>query len=271
MRLQADFIGSIGDCAGVLDAVVCTNRLACEMVARSTSVEPDRIYYAPYGVDMNDVAASEQRASEGILRIAYVGRLERAQKRIEDVAAVVAELDRRGVAYELVIAGGGPDEEWLRGQLSDAAGSGRVRFLGTLASIDLVEQVYSRVDALLITSLWETGPIIAWEAMANGVAVVTSAYIGSGLEGSLEPGDNCLMFPIGDAVAAADCLERLRDTGLRSRLLRGGLALVAHRYSTTASIEQWSAIAERNRRKTSTVGCAPARGHDADASRRAPR
>ena len=49
------------------------------------------------------------------------------------------------------------------------------------------------------------------------------------------------MFPIGDPVAAADCLEKLRDTGLRSRLLRGGLALVAHRYSTRASIEQWSA------------------------------
>ena len=132
-----------------------------------------------------------------------------------------------GVAYELLIAGGGPDENWLRGQLSDAADSGRVRFLGTLAGNDLVEQVYSRVDALLITSLWETGPIVAWEAMAHGAVVVTSAYIGSGLEGSLEPGDNCLMFPIGDAVAAADCLERLRDTGLRSRLLRGGFALVA--------------------------------------------
>jgi hypothetical protein len=49
------------------------------------------------------------------------------------------------------------------------------------------------------------------------------------------------VFPIGDAVAAADCLERLRDSGLRSRLLRRGLALVAHRYSTMASIEQWSA------------------------------
>ena len=94
--LQADFIGSIGDYAGVLDAVVCTNRLACEMVARSTSVAPDRIYYAPYGVDMNGVAASEPRASEGTLRIAHVGRLERTQKRLEDVAAVVAELDQRG-------------------------------------------------------------------------------------------------------------------------------------------------------------------------------
>ena len=102
---------------------------------------------------------------------------------LSDIGAIIAELDRREVAYELLIVGEGPDGGWLRDQLSDAAGSGRVRFLGALAGNDLIEQVYSRVDALLITSLWETGPIVAWEAMANRVAVVTSAYIGSGLEG----------------------------------------------------------------------------------------
>ena len=63
--VQADFIASIGNCAGVLDAVVCTNRLACEMVARTTPVEPGRIYYAPYGVDMNDVSPTEQREFGG--------------------------------------------------------------------------------------------------------------------------------------------------------------------------------------------------------------
>lgn len=237
--VQADFISSIGNCAGVLDAVVGTNRLACAMVARSTSVEPNRIYYAPYGVETNEMTPSQQRDPNGILRIAYVGRLERTQKRINDIRAVVAELDRRGLAYELVIAGRGPDEEWLRLQLSGATGSGRVRFLGSLAGNDVGEQVYSQVEVLLITSLWETGPIVAWEAMAHGVVVVTSAYIGSGLEGTLKPEDNCLMFPIGDATKAVDGLERLRDPGLRRRLVQGGLALVAARYSKTASIGDW--------------------------------
>jgi glycosyltransferase involved in cell wall biosynthesis len=237
--VQADFLASIGYYAAALDGVVCVNRLACELVARSTSVEPSRIYYAPCGVDIYDTV-KEQRNSEELLRIAYVGRLERVQKRLEDVVCLVAELDRRHLPYQLIIAGSGPDGEWLRVQLSEAVGGGRVQFLGALADHDVSKRVYSCVDALLITSLWETGPIVAWEAMANRVAVVTSAYIGSGLEGSLRPGDNCLMFPIGDTVAAADCLERLRNAQLRGQLLRGGLALVAQRYSTTASIEQWS-------------------------------
>lgn len=239
--LQADLIRHIGHCAGLIDGVVCTNRLACEMVARGTSVEADRIYYAPCGVNINSPTASGRQDSEGILRIAYVGRLDRAEKRIEDIGAIVDELDHRGVAYELVIAGGGPHEDWLQLRLSDAVKRGRVRFLGKLPNADLAEQVYSRLDALLVTSPCETGPIVAWEAMAHGTIVVTSAYLGSGLEGSLASGVNCLMFPIGDAAGAADCLERLRDSGLRARLRRGGFGLVAERYSTEISIGQWNA------------------------------
>src|SRR5262249_4833464 len=156
--------------------------------------------------------------------------------------AITTELDRRSIAYELHIAGSGPDEQWLHARLSGAVASDRVRFLGSLAGIDLVEQVYRQTDVLLITSLWETGPIVAWEAMVHGVAVVTSAYIGSGLEHSLAPGDNCLMFPIGDARAAVDCLERLQDKDLRRRLIRGGNDLVTRRYSTTLSIDRWNDV-----------------------------
>jgi glycosyltransferase involved in cell wall biosynthesis len=243
--VQAEYIGSIGNCAGAIDAVVCTNRLTCELVAAGTSVAASRIYYAPYGVDGNDTAAKEKRDPGDILRIAYVGRLEQEQKRVSDIGPVVAELDRRGVPYELTIAGGGPDDEWLRGELADAVQRGRVRFLGALAGHDLGDHVYSRADVLLITSVWETGPIVAWEAMAKGVPVVTSAYIGSGFEGSLEHGENCLMFAIGDTVAAAGCLERLQDPRLRAHLRQGGRALVAERYSTTASVGRWSASLEK--------------------------
>ena len=240
--IQANLVNAIS--AEVVDAVVCTNRLACEMVARTTSLITDRIYYAPCGVEINpSVGRSEDRSD--VLRIAYVGRLERDQKRIEDVKSVVDELEKRRIAYELMIAGRGPEEEWLQLQLSEAVSKGKVRFLGTLSSADLVEKVYGRADALLITSLWETGPIVAWEAMINRVAVVTSNFIGSGLEDSLKPSQNCLMFPIGDAVAAADCLEKLRDKTVYHRLISEGLSLVISRYSKRASIEQWNEALSR--------------------------
>ena len=68
---------------------------------------------------------------------------------------------------------------------------------------------------VIIFSHWETGPLVAWEAMAHGAVLVTSRYVGSGLEGSLRDGENCLMYPVGDMASAADCLARLKDPRLR--------------------------------------------------------
>jgi glycosyltransferase involved in cell wall biosynthesis len=237
--LQADLIRSLNTFAEMLDGVICTNRLACELVRRETSIPSDCVYYAPYGVNIASptIAAND---GNGVLRIGYVGRLERPQKRIQDVPLIVAELERRDIPYELLIAGDGPDEQWLRGQLSEAVSRGRILLLGPLKASELVQQVYRRVHAMLVTSFWETGPIVAWEAMANGVNVVTSAYLGSGLENGLKHGDNCLMFPIGDSIAAVDCLQRLQDARLRNRLLNGAYELVNNCYSTRISIERWN-------------------------------
>ena len=58
--------------------------------------------------------------------------------------------------------------------------------------------------------------------MSRGVVVVTSAYIGSGLEGGLVDTENCLMFPIGDIEAAAKGIEKLQDPKLYAGLFSGG-------------------------------------------------
>ena len=229
---------------GVFDAVVCPNKLGCALVAHGRSVDPDRIYYVPCGVDINR-KARRSKTKGSLLRLAYVGRLQRSDKRIADIVAIVDELDQRNVAYEMMIAGEGPDEGWLRRQLECAIKSGRVRFLGALSQSELVDQVYSGAQGVLITSPSETGPIVAWEAMANQVPVVTSAYIGSGLEDSLKPGQNCLTFPIGDHVGAVDRLLDLRDMRVRDRLIRGGIALVTARYSKAVSIQKWDSCLKK--------------------------
>jgi hypothetical protein len=91
----------------------------------------------------------------------------------------------------------------------------------------------------VITSAWETGPIVAWQAMASGMAVVSSRYVGSGLEGALEHDVTALLFPCGDGAAAAAELARLRQPQLLERLSRAGYALVAGRYSEEASLAAW--------------------------------
>jgi hypothetical protein len=99
---------------------------------------------------------------------------------------------------------------------------------------------------VVITSLWETGPIVAWEAMGRGAVVVSSRYIGSGLEGALEDGKNSLLFEIGDVDAAAAALATLaRDPDLARRLRAGADELLQERFVVPVSVGHWDRCLRR--------------------------
>jgi hypothetical protein len=85
------------------------------------------------------------------------------------------------------------------------------------------------------------GVDIAWEAMAAGIAVVSSRYVGSGLEGALMHGSNSLLFPVGDAREAAAQLASLRNPAGLRELGAAGFDLVKRRYSRDASQAAWMA------------------------------
>jgi glycosyltransferase involved in cell wall biosynthesis len=241
--IQPDLYEDVCQFRDVLDGVIATNRLACALTVAS-DVERERVHYAPCGVDLPQLPSRVEEASGTPLRLAFVGRLEEWQKRLSDLAGIVAELDRRGVNFELVIAGSGPDEASLATAVHAQLAQGRIKFLGDLAASEVSDQVYLRADVLLVTSRWETGPLVIWEAMASGVAVATSRFVGAGLEGSLQDDGNCLLFPVGDVGKAADAIVRLQDATLRMRLAARARERVQARYSRNASIDAWSRAAE---------------------------
>jgi hypothetical protein len=174
-----------------------------------------------------------------MLRLAWVGRLEQAQKRVHDLPPLLEALDTQGVQAQLDIAGDGKQWSLLEKDLAPWIERGRVRLLGQLDQRGLADRIFGHHHALVITSSWETGPIVAWQAMASGMAVVSSRYVGLGLEGALQHDATALLFPCGDVVAAAGELGRLRQAPLLERLSRAGHALVAGRYSEAASLTAW--------------------------------
>lgn len=233
--IEPGLYGDVKRFRDVLDGVVGSNRLVCRLAADLGEMDASRIHYAPYGLETPADLTSDRDVGT-VLRIGFVGRIVETQKRVGDLVSVSRALAHASISHELLIAGGGPEESRLRRSL-DAE---RLVFLGWLADAELSRTVYWKVDALLITSEWETGPLVAWEAMAHGVPVVSSRFVGSGLEGSLLDGQNVLLFEIGDAEAAADHLARLRtDARLRERIRAGGLELVQSRYSRVHSVEAW--------------------------------
>lgn len=237
--LEADYFHDIKDYANTLDAVIAVNRLAQKLAETQCGLEGGRSSYAPCGV----AVAQHESFSVGngaTLRIAFAGRLAFDQKRVQDIPLIAARLAQRGVRCEWLIAGAGPQEDWLHQELCASAENGAVHFLGALSADELSAKVYQQADVLLITSSWETGPLVAWEAMAHGVAIVSSRYVGSGMENSLRHPENCMLFEVGDTEQAIECLLMMRDANLRQRLAKAGLELVTKRYSHKASIEAWS-------------------------------
>jgi len=250
----------------LLDAVVVTNRLSGSLARELGGMEEARILYAPYGVAVEDhpvgLAALDQLGRSGPpapgapkgsatppqdlgqapgLNLVWVGRLERPQKRVQDIGPILAALDAAGQPFNLTIAGDGPERSALESALTPWIERGQVRLTGPIPRQRLHTEVYGRGRVLLITSSWETGPIVAWEAMAAGMAVVSSRYVGSGLENALVEGETALLYPVWDAAAAARQLIRLSSGALLAELGAAGQDLVRSRYSREASLAAWMA------------------------------
>jgi glycosyltransferase involved in cell wall biosynthesis len=236
--IEADYLEDLREFRAIVDAVVVTNKIAATLVAQESSIPIERILYAPYGVQMSTDQFKSPKTDD-VLQLAWVGRFEQTQKRVYDLVPILDKLDSISFPYCLRLAGVGPDACSVKEQLQPWIRSGKVRWLGHLDRHQLQDQVYLQSNVLLITSSWETGPIVAWEAMAAGLVVVSSRYVGSGAEGALKDGLTALLFPVGDSEAAASALARLLDINFRTSLAKSGFEMVRRRYSTSASLAAW--------------------------------
>ena len=234
---QADFYEDIQNYSHIIDGITTTNKLNVSAINEMNLLAQSSIFYTPCGV--NIPAKLWRDKSRDILKLLFVGRIDNKEKRIFDIPSILKELDKLKIKYKLSIVGNGSDEEQLKHHIKSLNLDGEVDFFGALDPLTIEKKIYPTQDVLLITSPTETGPIVAWEAMSNGLVLVTSQYVGSGIEGSLHNGENCLLFPVGDVKAAAQAISRLQDKELRSRLSQAGRELVCQRYSRSYSVQMW--------------------------------
>ena len=154
-------------------------------------------------------------------RLLYVGRIDE-RKGIDTAVEALAQLPAQAT---LTVTGGGDERERRRlEQLAVSLGvSGRVRFDGH-RDADGLKRRYAEADAVVFPVRWEEPwGLVPLEAMAQRRPVVATGRGGSAEY--LRDGENCLLFPAGDAAALADRLRRLaEDAGLRERLVAAGHA-----------------------------------------------
>jgi glycosyltransferase involved in cell wall biosynthesis len=208
-----------------------------EPVARSISppVPREKIRVIHNGVDLDAYAGIRDRA-DGAIRaelgipaaaplVAGIGRLhpdkgfEFFVEAAHSVLAVVPEA-------HFIIAGAGdsPDyERALRARITELGLADRLHLAGFRTD---VPSILAESDVFALTSRSEGGPYVLIEAMACGCACVASRC-GGFVEYVIKSGQNGYLVNYGDAQGLATYLiELLRETGLRSKFVEAGNAVV---------------------------------------------
>ena len=86
--IEEDYLSDLHHQIAVVDSVIATNRLTCSLAQCLALVPPERIFYAPYGVPI-DALQSLKHDPDELLRVAWVGRFDQAQKRIHDLPEIL--------------------------------------------------------------------------------------------------------------------------------------------------------------------------------------
>lgn len=152
-------------------------------------------------------------------RLVCVGRLceQKGQLLLLDA---LQRLARRGLAFQMVLAGDGD----LRGQLEEriaAYGLGHmVRITGWISGAQVRHEILA-ARALVLPSFAEGLPVVIMEAMALRRPVL-STYV-AGIPELVTPGENGWLFPAGDVDALAAMLETCLATSTRQLRRMGAL------------------------------------------------
>ncbi|WP_028065574.1 glycosyltransferase [Solirubrobacter soli] len=211
---------ALGAFYGGCDAVLSPSAVSDERL-RALGIDESRIGRWDRGVDLGRFSPTlRTRAADGRIRVLYAGRLTK-EKGVDLLADAFLAARARDPRLELVLAGGGPEEDALRARLGSAA-----TFLGWLEG-DALARAYADADLFLFCSQTDTFGQVVLEAQASGLPVV--AVDAGGPTELIATGRSGVLCPP-RASALADAVAGLAgQTASRKRLATGGLAAVRDR------------------------------------------
>jgi glycosyltransferase involved in cell wall biosynthesis len=220
--------------------VTVSPRLRAQLLAMGIG-RPDQVEVVPLGLDLGrfrrglGASAPALRASLGLAPgtplLGSVGRLVPIKDH-PTLFRAVAQLESDGEAAHLVVVGDGEDRPALA-QLAQALGvSARVHFLGWRADL---ETILNELDVVICSSRNEGTPVALIEAMAAGVAVLSTEV--GGVADLVTHGETGWLVPPGDPSAMAGAIRHLlAEPSLRARLAAAGRRVALDRHDVTRLI-----------------------------------
>jgi 1,2-diacylglycerol 3-alpha-glucosyltransferase len=208
-------------CAAV---VAPSTDLADEIRDRLAVDHRDRVHVVPTGIDVDGIRALQaidSRPEAGwpadAVVVASLGRLA-PEKSVDVILGAAAVVLERAPATRLLVIGGGPSEETLRGR-AEAFG-GRVHLTGALPRLEALARLRA-ANLFAFASRTETQGLVLAEALAAGLPAV--AIEGPGVADSVSDGaDGRIIAAEPESTRAARLgaalVELVEDVALRTRM-----------------------------------------------------
>lgn len=184
---------------------------------------------------------SERSSSPTAAEVLFVGRLLHG-KGLSLLFEAVAELRGRGLDVTVTVVGDGPARAEVEAAVRALWLSEHVHFLGSVGQDDLRAR-YAAADLFCLPSFAEGIPVVAMEAMAMELPVVTTRIMG--IPELVEDGTNGLLVPPGRVDALTDALEHLiRAPEERRRMGAAGREKVRADYDVARSARRMRSVFE---------------------------
>ncbi len=202
--------------------VVLSPSPASDAALAAIGMPSERVLRWDRGVDTSrfDPALRDRTLLPDAINVLYSGRITR-EKGIELLVEAFLLARAREPRLQLVLAGGGPEQERVRERLGDAA-----TFLGWLEGEEL-PRAYASADIFLFPSATDTFGQVILEAQASGLPVIAVAE--GGPVSLVEDGVSGLLCEADAQRLAGAMLELARSRPLREQLAAAALPSVRAR------------------------------------------
>jgi glycosyltransferase involved in cell wall biosynthesis len=197
------------------------------------------VAYLPYGVPFDSMAGLAARDWNAPLRILYLGRLAREQKRIHLLPEILRQLGASDMPFHWTIAGEGEERGFLEANLKTVSPGQTVSFAGAVRYAE-VPALLKQHDIFLLASDYEGLPLSLLEAMGNGLVPVVSD-LKSGIPEVVDSSNGCLV-PVNDVAGYARAIIHLDEN--RDELAAKSAAArvrVQSEFSVAAMTDRWLA------------------------------
>jgi glycosyltransferase involved in cell wall biosynthesis len=200
-------------CIKSADSAHCYSRDVCTLLQLKYNLDAERVAYIPNGVGERFLFERSYQ-DQPVLRLLYAGTW-LDQRGIFYIRDALQSLQKRRKDWTFTIAGSGMPAGHLKEFFGDSL---REQILvESVVPADQMPELYAHHDVLLFPSLMEGLPSVLLEAMASGMAVITTETCG--MPDVVEDGFNGLLVPTANAAAIETAILQLcENKDLRARL-----------------------------------------------------